>query len=146
MSRNHRFLWPVSEGLRPAEFHEKLERPRLCPVEWVSRPAMPASVPASLGFFDPASVGRTGAPTVSVGPSAFFWPVELILGHYTRLAILPPARLTIRRRFGGGFAIGFGCGRRIALRGGIAAIPGGRFAIALGFGLGRFSVGPVFLG
>src|ERR1035441_9569313 len=26
----------------------------------------------------PSSVGRTGAPTVSVGPSAFFWPVEFL--------------------------------------------------------------------
>ena len=64
----HRFLWPVGEGLRPAEFHEK--------------PLQAQGIPQCLtGFFDPAFFG--GAPTPLVGPSAFFWPVELIPGHYT---------------------------------------------------------------
>jgi len=36
----------------------------------------------------PSSVGRTGAPTAFVGPSAFFWPVESILGHYWSAALI----------------------------------------------------------
>jgi hypothetical protein len=52
---------------------------------WSGPPGLPCRLPCRhlLGFSTlPSSAGRTGAPTVSVGPSAFFWPVELILGPY----------------------------------------------------------------
>jgi len=56
---------------------------RLNVVILVSCPGINYTVGQAIVFCGlPSSVGRTGAPAAFVGLSAFFWPVELILGHY----------------------------------------------------------------